>query len=1196
VTDFESFVSVLRRRVVAAPGRGAVRFCSGADEEALTYGELDLGARSGAQWLGERVAAGERVLVACGPGTGFIRAFLACLYAGAVPVPVPLPGGFGRQESRTTAIAADTGARLVLTDEAGLAAVHRWLDGAREALPNLAAAAVEALERDGDAGHWRERAAAEADLCFLQYTSGSTSDPKGVMVPHGALVHNLGLMRDRHGWHGGMTWCSWLPAHHDMGLIAMMLAPLYLGGRAVLMSATEFLKRPVSWLRLIDRHAADISCAPNFAYELCARRLTEEQTAGLDLSRWRYACNGAEPVDAATLRRFADRFAGAGFSAASLLPGYGLAEATLFVSGTPVDEPPTVLRADPVALAADEVREAGTDGPARELAGSGVVRGLDVRVVDPADGRELPAGRVGEIWIRGGSVALGYWNRPEETERTFRATTATGDGPFLRTGDLGALRAGELYVTGRLKEMIIVHGRNLYPHDIEREMRELDPAFGELPTAVFGCRAAGPTSGAEEIVAVQEVRGRGRAAGELARLARTARARLAQRLGVRIGAVVLVKPGRIRRTTSGKIQRTRMRRLFETGELEALHEELSPDLRAALRPAPPAARPAHEPGVSPAAAGEGWDPLGLSRELEARLGDPRDEHREFSYRRVAELDRAEAFPARICRELDALGVPRWFAPAEYGGELRGAEELLQVIRVLSRRDFTSALAHAKTYLGAVSVWVAGRREQAEALAERVTRGAVVSLAVTEREHGSDLLAGGLTAERTAHGWRLDGEKWLINNASRADLVCVLARTGPAGGSRGFSLFLVDVARLPEGTRRALPHVPTHGVRGADISGIAFDGAEVPEDALVGAEGAGLEIVLKGFQITRTLCSAMSLGMTDHALRIAVGFARGHRLYRRSLDALPHAARTLSESYADLLAMEAVSLVATRSVHTLTAEQSVVSAVVKYLVPTLGDEAIGALRSLLGARAMLTADFADGAFQKLERDHRIVGIFDGSTAVNLSSVINQFPVLTRGWRKGLADHDAVAGAARLDGPPPALDHDRLTLYSRSGSSVVQSLPEAVRRVTATASPATAERARALLAAAGALHEEMSAHRHTARAVPETAFESARRYALVYAGAASLHLWLENTGTARARGPLWRDAAWLDAVLARLLRRLGGVPDLDDADGPALDALSPVLHAQTDQGLLFSLLHCPLAENASPAPGPATDPNRLPEDAA
>ncbi|MEU2426283.1 AMP-binding protein [Streptomyces sp. NPDC007851] len=1192
MSDFESFVSTLRRRAVQKPAHSAVRF-AGRTEEDLSYGELDRLARACAQWLGQRTAPGERVLVCCGPGTGFVRAFLGCLYAGAVPVPVPMPGGFGRQESRTSAVAADSGARLLLTDEAGLPAVTRWLEADRAGLPALDVAAVETAERAGDADAWTEHPVEPATLCFLQYTSGSTSDPKGVMVQHGALAHNLRLMRDSHGWHGGMTWCSWLPAHHDMGLIAMMLAPLHLGGTAVLMSPTDFLKHPVSWLRLIDRHGADISCAPNFAYDLCARRLTEEQTAGLDLSRWTYACNGAEPVDAETLARFAERFADAGFSAKSLLPGYGLAEATLYVSGTPAGEPPTVLRTDAAALARDEVAEAPPGAVARQLAGSGVVRDLDVRVVDAATRTELPEGRVGEIWIRGGSVALGYWNRPEETERTFHAVTADGHGPFLRTGDLGALRAGQLYVTGRLKEMIIVHGRNLYPHDIERELRDLDEAFAELPAAVFACR---PGAGAaEEIVAVQEVRGRGRSAGELTALARTARAGLARLLGVRVGGVVLVRPGRISRTTSGKIRRTRMRALFESGELAALHEELSAELRAAFRATAGPARPGHRMTVPPTTAGADWDPLALARELETRLGDPDDEAREFSYRRVAELDRTEAFPEAVCRELDALGLPRWFVPAEHGGELRGSEELSQLIRVLSRRDFTTALAHAKTYLGAVSVWVAGRKEQAEALAERINRGAVVSLALTEQAHGSDLLAGGLRAERTGRGWRLTGEKWLINNATRADLVCVLARTAPDGGSRGFSLFLVDKARLAPGSWRPLPAVPTHGVRGADISGIAFDGAEIPADALVGKEGEGLETVLKGFQITRTLCSAMSLGMTDHALRVAVGFARTHRLYRRPLAELPHAARTLAECHADLLAMEAVSLVATRSVHTLTEEQSVVSAAVKYLVPTLGDEVIGALRGLLGARAMLVADFADGAFQKLERDHRIVGIFDGSTAVNLNSLINQFPVLCRGWRRGLADPEGVTAAARLDGPPPALDHGRLTLYARSGAGVVQSLPEAVRRVRETAPPAVADRARALLAVADEVHEEMAAYRHSARAVPAAVFASARRYALVYAGAASLWLWLENTGTARAGGPLWEGAAWLDAVLARLLRRLARLPDLDDADGPAVDRLLPVLSAQFEQGLLFSLLHCPLAGSATPD-GTATGPSPSTKDAA
>ncbi|MFF0445682.1 AMP-binding protein [Streptomyces sp. NPDC004609] len=1216
-SGFESFVGALRRRAGDTPAHTAVRYWTAQGEEELSYAELDRAARAGARRLAEDVAPGGRVLLACGPGTGFVRGFVACLYAGAVPVPVPVPGGFGRQESRTAAIARDTGARLVLTDEASLPAVSGWLKreraeppgpakvpelpappgvpepaGASEsaAFAGLPVLTVESAEREGGPDGWRERPVRPGALCFLQYTSGSTSDPKGVMVPHGALVHNIRLMRDCHGWHGGMTWCSWLPAYHDMGLIAMTLTPLYVGGTAVLMSATDFLKRPVSWLRLIERHGAEISCAPNFAYELCARRLTEEQTAGLDLTRWRYACNGAEPVNPATLTRFARRFHGHGFAPKALLPGYGLAEATLFVSGARADRPPTVLRADPAALGRGELTPAGEGARGQEVASSGIVRGLDVRIVDPRTSAEVPDGTVGEIWIRGESVALGYWNRPEETARTFRAATAAGEDGFLRTGDLGVLRDGELYVTGRIKEMIIVHGRNLYPHDIEHTLSELSPSFAALPAAVFPVRPDGG-QGPEEIVAVQELRARGLTARELTALARTARTRLAQRLGVGVGGLVLVRVGRIRRTTSGKIQRSLMRTLFENDELEPLHEELSAKVTAAFRtgaaegsaPRRPAA--GGEPGPALAVPADRRSGA-LGTALEDALGDPRDARRAFSFRRCAELDRAEVFPAGICRELDALGVPRWFVPERHGGELRGGEDLLEIIRTLGRRDFTVALGHVKTYLGAVSVWVAGTPAQAAALGARVVDGAVVSLALTEQAHGSDLLAGDLTAVPTEDGWRLDGEKWLINNATRAGLVCVLARTRPEGGARGFSLFLVDKSALVPGSWRPLGRVPTHGVRGADISGIAFDGAELGRDALIGAEGSGLETILKGFQITRTLCSAMSLGMVDQALRTAVDFARTHRLYNRPLAELPEAARTLAEAYADLLAMEAVALVATRSVHTLTGEQSAVSAVVKYLVPTLGDEVVGALRGLLGARAMLVTDHAHGLFQKIERDHRIVGIFDGSTAVNLHALINQFPVLARGFRRRLADEDGVARAARLDRPPPELDHGRLTLHSRTGSSVVQSLPRALERLRAAGVPAaTAARAGHLAALADVLHEEMAAHRHTAREVPESAFALARRYALVYAGAASLHLWLENRGTAVAGGPPWSGTVWLDAVLVRLIGRLTGEPDLDDTEGPALDALLHALHTQHGSGLLFSLLHSPLAEGPVPAAGPA-----------
>lgn len=576
-----------------------------------------------------------------------------------------------------------------------------------------------------------------------------------------------------------------------------------------------------------------------------------------------------------------------------------------------------------------------------------------------------------------------------------------------------------------------------------------------------------------------------------------------------------------------------------------------------------------------------FGPARFTERVEAELGDPADPGQVFSFGTCAELDAREEFPADICRMLDELGLPGYYVPAAHGGALRDYTDLLQLIRLLSRRDFTVALAHAKTYLGAVCVWVGGGAEQASRLGERVNSGAVVSLALTEREHGSDVLAGELSATRLpdAAGYRLTGEKWLINNASRADLVCVLARTDPAGGPRGFSLLLVDKSVLSEGSHRPLPKVRTHGVRGADISGIAFDNpdvpADIPADALVGAEGAGLEIVLKGFQITRTLCSAMSLGMADHALRIATEFAAGHRMYQRSLIDLPHARRTLAEAYADLLVAEAVSLVATRGIHALPGELSVVSAVVKYLVPTTIERTIAELGQVLGARSLLTEAYADGRFQKLQRDHRIVGIFDGSTVVNLNSLINQFAGLARGYRAGTVDRPGLTAAATIAGPPPEFNRDRLSLVSRNGCSLVQDLPDAVARLAAVAPDEVVAQAVRIREIADELHRDMAAYRPTARDVPSEAFELARRYALCFAAAACVRLWLDNADWA-AGVELWSDGMWLRATLDRLLREL--VPGrVDGGKSDAVyDRLADELWTRFTDGQLFSLLPCTLAE--------------------
>ncbi|MFF7591551.1 acyl-CoA dehydrogenase family protein [Kitasatospora purpeofusca] len=533
--------------------------------------------------------------------------------------------------------------------------------------------------------------------------------------------------------------------------------------------------------------------------------------------------------------------------------------------------------------------------------------------------------------------------------------------------------------------------------------------------------------------------------------------------------------------------------------------------------------------------------------LDAALGNP-----EETARLSAALDAAEGFPAELCARLDAFGLAAHYVPEEWGGRPSGHEELLRLLRGVARRDVSAAVAHAKTYLGTASVWIAGTPEQAVGTASAVLAGEPVAWALTEPEHGADLLAGEVTATAEAGGYRLDGVKWPINNATRAGLLTVLARTGQPGTPRGHSLFLVNKAETAEGTVQALPKVLTHGIRGIDISGVRLDGARVPAEALLGQEGSGLETVLRALQLTRTLCAALSLGAGEQALRIAARFAAERVIQKRPLAERPYPASVLSKCAAMLAATEAAALVGSRSVHSLTAEMTVTSAVVKALAPTLIDSALGDLAELLGARSFLTDVHAHGAFQKLWRDHQIVAVFDGSTPVNRAALIQQFPRLVRAFASGSVDVTGLAEAAAAGAPVRPLDRGDLTLMSRQGSSVVQSLPALARTIASRPGhPAIREHALTLSAAVVDVHEAMAAVVPAARPAM-SAYELAAAYELCYAGAACLHLWV--TGEPQHAGePLWEDGLWVRAALRALLARIAEVRRMPAPASATDDAL-------------------------------------------
>lgn len=599
---------VLRARALETPRRVAYTFLRDgevAEEVSLTYAALDTQARAIAAWLQEEGMAGERALLLHPPGLEFVAAFFGCLYAGVVAVPA-YPPRLHRPDARIAEIVADAQARLVM----GTADVLSGMEARRSEMPGLAGRrwlATDTLPLDLADG-WRERSVDADDVAFLQYTSGSTLAPKGVMVSHGNILENSAQLARMGRPTADSVGMSWLPHFHDMGLIYGIVQPLYAGFTGFLMPPASFLQRPLRWLRGISHHRATHCGGPNFAYDLCASRITPEQRAQLDLSSWRIAFNGAEPVRRATLERFAETFAPAGFRRDAFCAAYGLAEATLMVSVSRPSTPPVFYRAKAAELERNRVVPAPEgDANARTLVGCGHPGEISPAVIiDPESRRPCPPGEVGEIWVSGASVARGYWNRPQETAQTFGATLSEGGGgPFLRTGDLGCVADGQLFVTGRLKEMIIIRGLNHYPQDIEHTVQASHSALRDGAGAAFSVDLEGD----ERLVIVQEVERSQRGAG-LDDVVAAIRRAVTEEHEVEPHAVVLIRPATILKTSSGKIQRRACRASFLEGTLRVLHEW--------RRPADPLPAPAAEPAAAAAPPSEaeiiGWLVDRLARE------------------------------------------------------------------------------------------------------------------------------------------------------------------------------------------------------------------------------------------------------------------------------------------------------------------------------------------------------------------------------------------------------------------------------------------------------------------------------------------------------------------------------------------------------------------------------------------------------
>jgi acyl-CoA synthetase (AMP-forming)/AMP-acid ligase II len=492
---------------------------------------------------------GDVVLLMATPPSEFLVALFGCMWAGVIAAPMAFPRRAEHLQSRLAIIRDDAGAAaIVAAPPQGDAEAAILPVMSRDLLPVIATTA-------GPTGALIAPHS-DREVAYLQYTSGSTRDPKGVILTHANLVANLDVCRELMNFTPDSVNVSWCPLTHDMGLIMGALPSVAFGITSVLMPASAFIRRPVTWLQALHTYRGTHGYSPNFGYDLCVDRTTEQVRAGLDLSSVRVLVNGAEPVRRRTRDRFNEAFAASKLAPHSHAPAYGLAESSVLVTATPAHTPGRVFWVDGAALERDEIvyREPDADG-ARELCGDGVVgSGYDVRIVDPLTGAELPSGQVGEVWIAGPSVCPGYWHRPEASEEAFGGRLPGRTERYLRTGDLAFLDDGELVVCGRKKDVIVIHGRKLYPQDIEFAVEVAHEAVHLGGSAAFSVDA----DGEETLVVVAEVVGEPDEAEVVAAI----RAAVVNEFELHVHDILLVDPYTIPKTSSGKKQRTATRKLW----------------------------------------------------------------------------------------------------------------------------------------------------------------------------------------------------------------------------------------------------------------------------------------------------------------------------------------------------------------------------------------------------------------------------------------------------------------------------------------------------------------------------------------------------------------------------------------------------------------------------------------------------------
>lgn len=971
--QFNTLVDLLRSRAIHQPDkRGFILLKDGETPSGeLTYQELDRQARAIAARLQSQGATGQRALLLYPSGLDFIAAFFGCLYAGVVAVPA-YPPRPNQKISRLEAIVEDCQAKFALTTTSLIDTIERKFAEDPSATP-LQWLTTDNIDGDA-AANWQTPNCDRDTLAFLQYTSGSTGTPKGVMITHGNLIYNFSLINQCFQDTPETISVSWLPPYHDMGLIGCILQPIYLGIEIYLMSPVDFLQKPLRWLQAISRYQVTTSGGPNFAYDLCVRKIKPSQLNSLDLSTWKLAFTGAEPIRAKTLDKFAAKFAPCGFRREAFYPCYGMAETTLIVTGGLKSAPPVIYNVQSEALEQNQVIPARDTGEIRSLVGCGRIQLEEkIAIANPDSFTYCPEGQVGEVWVSSPSVAQGYWNRPDLTKQTFNAYLSdTKEGPFLRTGDLGFFQNGELFITGRLKDLIIIRGRNHYPQDIELTVEQSHPALRPGNGAAFAVEV----DNAERLVIVQEVERTHLRKLNVDEVVEAIRRNVSQHHEVQVDGIILIKTGTIPKTSSGKIQRHACKNGFIDQSLTVVGEwksgidsiESEPETKLAGD---------NQNNLLNLSLKTTNNHKQTTTNKQQLTNDLIQWMRNYASDRINSqiIDERRTIPPYIVLDFGNRGLLGMQVPQSYGGLELSNVDTLRIMEQLGAIDPTISLfVGLSNVLGIRPILnYATQTLKDELLPILATGRELGAFALSEPGAGSNpqAISSQAVPDRQG-GWRISGTKFWSGAAAWAGVINVFAQNIDAQGkASGMSGFVVR-----QGTKglRQGPEALTMGMRGMIQNTIYLENVPVTAENLLGEIGKGMDAAQDAMMYGRLAIGASSIGGMKRCAQLMLRYATARTISTGRLLDNPITLTRISNLTAAITATETLIYQIAKFLdrgHRVPVEPYIVC---KIAGPEFFWQAADQLVQLLGGRGYIETNIAP----QILRDARVLRIFEGPT--------------------------------------------------------------------------------------------------------------------------------------------------------------------------------------------------------------------------